>query len=58
MSFQSLLQLGFHCTPPTITLSSNSPTPDADQHSHHCIGKKPDATGTYLTLPQSKTKKL
>ena len=34
-----------------ITLSSNSPKPDLDQHSHHCIGKQPDTTKNYPTLP-------
>ena len=34
-SFQSSLPLSFPGTPPIITLSSNSPTPDLDQHSHH-----------------------
>ena len=24
---------------------------DVDQHSHHCIGKQPDTTRTYPTLP-------
>ena len=41
----------FPGTPPIITLSSNSSTPDSDQHSHHCIGKQPDTTRTYSTLP-------
>ena len=50
-SFQSSLPLSFHGTPPIITLSSNSPTPDPDQHSHHCIGKQPDTTRKYHTLP-------
>ena len=50
-SFQSSLPLSFTGTPPIITLSSNTPTPDPDQHSHHCIGKQPDTTRTYPTLP-------
>ena len=50
-SFQSSLPLGFPGKPPTITLSSNLPTPDPDQHSHNCIGKQPDTTRTYPTLP-------
>ena len=50
-SFQSSLPLCIKGTPPIITLSSNSPTPDIDQHSHHCIGKQPDTTKIYLTLP-------
>ena len=50
-SFQSSLPLSFPCRPTIITLSSNSPTPDPDQHSHHCIGKQPDTTRTYPTLP-------
>ena len=50
-SFQSSLPLSFPGTPPIITLSSNSPTPDPDQHFHHCIGKQPDTTRTYPTLP-------
>ena len=50
-SFQTSLPLSFQCTPPIITLSSNSPTPDPDQHSHHCIGKHQDTTRTYSTLP-------
>ena len=49
-SFQNSLPLSFPGTPPIITLSSNSPTPDPDQHSHHCIGKQPDTTKTYPTL--------
>ena len=47
-SFQSSLQLSFLGTPPITTLSSISPTTDSDQHSHHCIGKQPDTTRTYL----------
>ena len=43
-SFQNSLPLSFPGTPPIITLSSNSPTPDPDQHSHYCIGKQPDTT--------------
>ena len=50
-SFQSSLPLNWQGTPPIITLSSNSPTPETDQHSHHCIGKHPDSTRTYPTLP-------
>ena len=50
-SFQSSLPLNFPGTLPIITLSSNSPTLDPDQHSHHCIGKQPDTTRTYPTLP-------
>ena len=50
-SFQSSLQLIFPGTPNIITLSSNSPTPDPDQHSHNCIGKKSDTTRTYPNLP-------
>ena len=38
-------------TPPIITLSSNSPTPDTDQYSHHSIGKQPEKKQTYPTLP-------
>ena len=38
-SFQRSPQLSFRSTLPIITLSSNSPTPDLDQHSHQCIGK-------------------
>ena len=49
-SFQSSLPLSFTGTPPIITLSSNSVTPDPDQHFHHCIGKQPDTTRTYPTL--------
>ena len=49
-SLQSSLPLSFLGRPPIITLSSNSPTPDPDQHSHHCIGKQPDTTRTYPTL--------
>ena len=48
-SFQNSLPLSFPGTPPIITLSSNSPTPDPDQHSHQCIGKQPDTTRTYPT---------
>ena len=50
-SFQSSLTLSSQSTPPIITLSSNSPTLDPEQHSHHCIRKQPDTTRTYLTLP-------
>ena len=50
-SFQSSLPLNWQGTPPIITLSSNSPTPETDQHSHHCFGKHPDSTRTYPTLP-------
>ena len=50
-SFQSCLPLSFPGTRSVITLSSNTPTPDPDQHSHHCIGKQPDTTLTYQTLP-------
>ena len=50
-SFQNSLPLSYPGTPPIITLSSNSPTPDPDQYSHHCIGKQPDTTQTYPTLP-------
>ena len=50
-SFQGSLPLIFHGTPPIITLSSNSPTPDPDQHPHHCIGKQPGTKRTYPTLP-------
>ena len=48
-SFQSSLLVNFPGTTPIITLSSNSP--DADQHSHHCIGNHPDITRSYTTLP-------
>ena len=50
-SFQSSIPLSFTGTPCVINLSSNSPTPDPDQHFHHCIGKHPDTTQTYPTLP-------
>ena len=50
-SFKSSLPLSFTGIPPIITLSSNSATPDPDQHFHHCVGKQPDTTRTYLTLP-------
>ena len=50
-SFQSSLPLSFQGAPPIITLSSNSPTPDPDQSSHHCIRKHPDTTRNYPTLP-------
>ena len=50
-SFQSSLPLNFSGTPPIITLSSNSPTPDPDQYSHHCIRIQPDTTRTYPILP-------
>ena len=33
-----------------MTLSSNSPTPDRDQHSHHCIGKQLDTARSYPIL--------
>ena len=49
-SFQSPLHLSFQGSTPVITLSSNSPTADHNQHSHHCIGKQPDTTRTYPTL--------
>ena len=49
-SFQSSLPLSFLGTPPIITLSSNSPTPDPDQDSNCCIGKQTDTTRTYPTL--------
>ena len=49
-SFQSSLPLSFPGTPPIITLSSNSPTPDPDQHSQDCIGKQPDTTRNSPTL--------
>ena len=50
-SFQSSLSLSFTRTPPIITQSSKTPTPDPDQHFHHCIGKQADTTRTYPTLP-------
>ena len=50
-TFQSSLPLSFTGTPPIITLSSNTATPDSDQHLHHCVGKQPDTTRTYRTLP-------
>ena len=50
-SFQNSLPLSFPGTPPIITLSSNTLTPDPGQHSHHCIGKQPDTTRTYQTIP-------
>ena len=50
-SFQISLPLNFPGTTLIITLSSNSATPDPDQHSHHCIGKQPDTTRTYPNLP-------
>ena len=50
-SFQSSLPLSFPGTPPIITLSSNSPTADLDQHSHNCIGNQPDTTRIYPSLP-------
>ena len=34
-----------------MTLCSNSVTRDPDQHSYHCVGKQPDTTRTYPTLP-------
>ena len=51
LSFPSSLPLNIHLTPPIITLSSNYPTPDTDQHSDHCIRKQPGTTRTYPTLP-------
>ena len=50
-SFQSSLPLSFQGTPSIITLISNSPTPDPDQHSHQCTGQQPDTNRTYPTLP-------
>ena len=50
-SFQNSLPLSFQGKPPKITLSSNSPTPDIDQYSHHCNGEQPDTTRTYPSLP-------
>ena len=50
-SFQNSLPLNFPSTPSVITLSSNTPTLDPDQHSHRCNGKQPDTTRTYPTLP-------
>ena len=50
-SFQSSLALSLQGIPSLITLRSNSPTPDFDQHSHQCIGKQTDTTRTYPTLP-------
>ena len=49
-SFQSSLPLSFQGTPIMITLRSNLPTPDIEQHSRHCIGKQPDTTRTYPTI--------
>ena len=49
--FQSSLPLNYTGTLPIITLNSNSSTTDPDQHSHHYIGKQPDTTRTYPTLP-------
>ena len=50
-SFQNSIPLSFTGTPSVINLSSNTPTPDPDQFSHHCIGKYPDTTRSYPTLP-------
>ena len=49
--FQNSIPLSFTGTPSVINLSSNTPTPDPDQHFHHFIGKHPDTTRTYPTLP-------
>ena len=57
-SFQSSLSLNFQGNPLLITLNCNSPTPDLDQHSHHCIEKKPDTTRTYPTLSLKLTQNL
>ena len=43
-SFQNSLQLSFQGTTPIVTLSSNSPKPDPDQHSYPCIAKYLDTT--------------
>ena len=45
-SFQRSLPLSFQGTLSIITLSANSPKPDLDQNSPHCIGKQPDTTRT------------
>ena len=50
-SFRIHYRLVFAGTAAIINLSANSPTPDPDQHSHHCIGKQPDTTRTYPDLP-------
>ena len=50
LSFHSSIPLSFTGTPSIITLSSNSATPDPDQHFHHCIGKQPDTSRIYPTL--------
>ena len=50
-SFQNSIPLNFQGSKSIITLSSYSPTPDPDQHSHHCMGKYPGTTTTYPTLP-------
>ena len=49
--FQNSFSLNLTGTLPIVTLNTNSPTTDPDQHSHHCIGKQPDTTRTYPTLP-------
>ena len=49
-SFQISIPLSFSGTTSVFNLSSNTPTPDPDQHYHHCIGKHPDTTRTYPTL--------
>ena len=49
-SFQRSLPLSFQGTLSIITLSANSPKPDLDQNSPHCIGKQPDTTRTSLPL--------
>ena len=43
-------QLPGYTSDSIITLSSNSPTLDPDQHSHHCIANQADTTRTYRTL--------
>ena len=58
LSFQSSLPVSVQGTPTVITLSSNSPTPDIDQHSYQCIGKQTDTTRTYPTLPLKVDPKL
>ena len=50
-SFHNCIPLSFTGTPSVINLSSNTPTPDPDQLSHHCVGKYPHTTRTYPTLP-------
>ena len=50
-SFQSSLPLSYQGDRPIKTLNSNSPTSDADQFYHHCIGIQTDTTRTYTTLP-------